>query len=48
MKMFEEVDLDRLPEVSKARLVAGDVDGESFAAFKPMRRKLQIPAEGYH
>lgn len=48
MKMYEEVDLDKLVESSKAKMLAGDVDGEPFATFKPMRRKLHIPAEGYH
>jgi len=46
--MVEEVDLDRIPEMSKAKMSAGDVEGEPFATFKPMRRKLQIPAEGCH
>lgn len=48
MKMFDEVDLDKLVESSKAKMLAGDVDGKPFAMFKPMRRKLHIPAEEYH
>ncbi len=48
MKMYEEMDLGKLSESSKARVDAGGVDGEPFASFKPMRRKLHIPADGYH
>lgn len=48
MKMFEEVDLDKLGETSKAKMLAGDGVGKPFATFQPMRRKLHIPAEEYH
>jgi hypothetical protein len=48
MKMFEEVDLNRLRGVSMAKLSAGDIDGKPFATFMPMRRKLELRAEEYH
>ena len=48
MRMHKEVDLDKLVEDSRARIAAeGETShGKPFASFKPMRRKLCIPAEG--
>ena len=53
MQMYEEMELDKLAESSKATLSAdgsggGGGGGEVFASFEPMRRKLVCPAEGYH
>ena len=47
MKLYEGVDLERLKESLRAKVVDGNVNEEPYASFKPMRRRLQIHADGY-
>lgn len=47
MKMYDEIDLDKLASNSD-RTAPVKAALEEFDSFKPMRRKLHIPIEGYH